>query len=248
MNELKNQTLGTLVLMKPAVAGVFEKFRLDYCCRGQRTLEEACRQQRIDLSAVMLELKAVLEKPEDSTIDFNLLTPVELCKYIKSAHHAYVRQKLPDITAHTEKVAMRHGGEFPELKVLAAKWKIVAEDLIEHMLKEEHILFPFVEKVQKCFVAGEAFPLPEENFISSPIREMEHEPEHAGDVMAEIRKLANDYHPPEQACATWRLLLTELKAFEEDLHRHVYLENFLLFPKALEMEQKVFRNTALAQN
>lgn len=248
MKELKDQKLAALALLKPGIVDVFEKYKLDFCCRGKRTLEEACTQQGVELEVVLEELGTELKKNGQSKIDFGKLSPIELCNYIKAAHHTYVRQKLPGITAHTEKVALRHGDMYPELEVIAEKWKLVAEDLIAHMLKEEHILFPFVEKVQKCFDAGESFQLPEEEFISNPIREMENEHEHAGDLMAEIRELTSDYTPPEEACTTWRLLFSELKEFEEDLHRHVHLENFLLFPKALEMERAVFKSQKAVQN
>ena len=234
--------------MKPSVAEVLEKYNLDFCCRGKRTLEEACQQQGVELEAVLEELHSELEKPRESKIDFDKLSPAELVSFIKATHHTYVRQKLPIITARTEKVANRHGDLHPALRVIEEKWKLVAEDLIGHMLKEEHILFPFVEKVQRYFSSDGTFELPVEEFISNPIREMEREHEHAGDIMAGIRELSNNYQPPEEACPTWRLMLSELKEFEEDLHRHVHLENFLLFPKALEMEKEVFKNRKALQN
>lgn len=248
MTDLRNQKLAALVLLKPGMAQVFEKFGLDFCCRGKRTLEEACQQQGVSLEAVEAELNSTLEQATESKIDFDQLNPAELSSYIKAAHHTYVRQKMPLISAHAAKVAMRHGDRHPELKSVDEKWQLVAEDLQQHMLKEEHILFPFIEKLQKAFDSDETTLLPDAEFIANPISVMEQEHERAGDLMAEIRKLTNDYTAPKEACTTWRLLLSELKEFEQDLHLHVHLENFLLFPKALQMEKMVFEKKKATQN
>lgn len=248
MTDLKSQKLAALVLMQPAVAEIFEKHSLDFCCRGKRTLEDACMQQALDLNAIVAELESALNKSGGSKLDFSQLSPADLANYIKAAHHSYVSQKTPLLSAHTAKVAMRHGDRHPELKDISEKWQKVSEDLMQHMMKEEHVLFPYIEKLQRIHQSSAHVELPQGAFVANPIRVMEAEHEVAGDVMAQIRQLAADYNPPEEACTTWRLMLSELKEFEEDLHRHVHLENFLLFPKAIEMEKEVIQKLQVSQN
>lgn len=248
MDHLKDQKLATLALKSPSIVEVFEKYNLDYCCRGTRTLEEACLQQNLDLNKIVAELQPALEKTSELKIDFEKLSPADLARYIQAVHHTYVRQKVPVISSQTVKVAMRHHDHHPELQILAERWQLLSEELMQHLMKEEQILFPFIEKLQKAFNSHETFELPEQDFIARPIQMMENEHTTAGNLMAEIRTLANDYNAPEQACTTWRLMLSELREFEKDLHQHVHLENFLLFPKALEMEKEIFVNRKSLQN
>lgn len=158
--------------------------------------------------------------------------PDEVVDFIVAHHHAYVRDALPRIAAQTRQVTQAHGDRHPELYDVAQLFDRLAHDMLAHMDKEERILFPWI--VGACR-QGES---PRAGFgsVVKPILMMEREHEEAGESVALIRELTDDYEPPEDACATYRLWLEELRAFDEDLRAHVYLENNILFPAAVRLE------------
>jgi regulator of cell morphogenesis and NO signaling len=168
--------------------------------------------------------------------NFAVWTPNELIDYIVTKHHAYVREALPTITAHTEKIARVHGARHPELAEVARLAAAVAEDMTSHMWKEEQILFPFIAALATA--AEQKRPAPAAPFgsVGNPIHMMEMEHETAGGAVARIRELTHDYQEPVDGCTTYSITLKELEAFERDLHAHVHLENNVLFPRAVALE------------
>ena len=155
-----------------------------------------------------------------------------LVAYIVRHHHAYVRRVLPSMVAHTRKVAASHGGGHPELEEIATIVEEVAEEMTAHMMKEEEVLFPYIEQLELARRLREPVPAALFGSVEKPIAMMEHEHEHAGLAMARIRELSRDYAPPAGACTTYLTCFRELEEFERDLHVHVHLENNVLFPKA----------------
>jgi regulator of cell morphogenesis and NO signaling len=224
--ELKDQRLADLVFAHHSSAPVLEKYKLDFCCKGKRTLEQACFEQHIALAEVEEELQTVIgnrQNPAPSL--FSAMTPQQLADYITARHHVYVRQAIPQIVYHIDKVYHKHGERFAYLSEIYTIFRKVAVELEQHMLKEEKILFPMMSRVEHMSSAQ----------LAGPIHVMEAEHEEAGDLLARIREITNDYTPPEDACTTHRLMLEELRGFEEDLHEHVHLENHLLFPRAMAL-------------
>ena len=158
--------------------------------------------------------------------------------HIVSRHHAYVRASIPAIQQHLAKVAAVHGVGHPELAFVDAQFSKVAAELSQHMVKEERVLFPYISALAEA-VNGNAPPPPDMfGTVQNPIRMMEIEHQEAGEGIDVIRELTHGYQPPEDACGTYRTVLQELEAFENDLHEHVHLENNVLFPKAVELEEK----------
>jgi regulator of cell morphogenesis and NO signaling len=155
-----------------------------------------------------------------------------LVDHIVATHHAYVRSALPRIAASLTTLMEVHGARHPELAQIAARFDGVAQDFLQHMRKEEHVLFPYVRELA---ARGPRRPSPF-GTVENPIRMMEREHEHSDAQMREIRHLANGYVPPPDGCATYRACFDELAQFERDLHRHVHLENNVLFPRAVELE------------
>jgi regulator of cell morphogenesis and NO signaling len=226
MKELSGQRLADIVTGHHSSAAVFEKYKLDFCCKGKRTLEQACKEQNIPLEGVVDELGKLITKNENLAPSvFSAMTPKQLSDYIVARHHVYVRQATPQILYHLDKVFSKHGDRYPYVTEVYSLFRKVAAELDQHMLKEEKILFPMMEHVDR--MTGSQ--------LMGPIHVMETEHEHAGDLLARIRDITRDYTPPEDACTTHRLVLEELRGFEEDLHEHVHLENHLLFPKAVSM-------------
>jgi regulator of cell morphogenesis and NO signaling len=237
MNATLQTTIRDIVADDFRAAAVFHRHEIDFCCKGGRSVEEACRERGISPAALMDEIDAACAPGQPGAPRFASWDPSALVSYIVSNHHTYVRESLPTLLAHTEKLAGVHGERHPELKEIARIIEAVAEEMTSHMFKEEQILFPFIVATDAARKQGQRPPLAPFGTVANPIEMMEMEHESAGNAMARIRQLSAGYQPPADACTTWRVCLQELEAFENDLHAHVHLENNILFPKALELER-----------
>jgi regulator of cell morphogenesis and NO signaling len=231
-------TIRSIVADDFRAAAVFERHGIDFCCGGHRPVAEACSELGIDPAAVAVDLEAALanggtDVPRFNTWDLDLLTG-----YIVANHHGYVRQAIGALRAHTRKVADVHGDNHPEVRAIADRFEALAAELADHMAREERVLFPYVNGLAQARRGG---PVPSAPFgtVKNPIRMMEIEHQSAGDAMASIRTLSGGYALPADACTTYRVTYRELQAFEADLHRHVHLENNVLFPKALVLERQL---------
>ena len=150
-----------------------------------------------------------------------------------------MKQAVQTIYQHSQRVAAKHGDRFPYIIQVAQLFREVAEEMMAHMQKEEMILFPRIRQLEELIANHEADKKGNVFYILAPMNVMEEEHEHAGNLLAEIRRLTNDYTPPADACTTFRITLAELKEFEEDLHKHVHLENNILFPLAENLLRSV---------
>jgi regulator of cell morphogenesis and NO signaling len=236
--DFRNLTLSEIVTKNFKTAGVFEKYNMDFCCGGDKSVSKACEEKGLDSSVLIEELKAVkdknvdVEKYTEWSLDF-------LIDYIVNNHHSYVKRMIPVLSAHTQKIASVHGKNHPELEQVTISFERVYKDLKHHMMKEEQILFPFVKQLVNAKKNGTKSEAPYFGSVKNPIRMMEAEHQAAGDELYEIRNLTNNYLVPDDACNTYSVTMQELKDFEEDLHKHVYLENYLLFPKSIELEKEL---------
>jgi regulator of cell morphogenesis and NO signaling len=217
-------------------AAVFDSHRIDFCCGGAQPLNEACRAAGVDTIQVLAELHRAFAEPSSTIPNFAVWTPDELIDYIVTKHHSYVRQALPTIAAHTEKIARVHGERHPELVEVARLFAAVVDDMTGHMWKEEQILFPFISALASAADENRSAPRAPFGTVANPIHMMEMEHEAAGGAMGRIRELTGDYAEPSDACTTYAITLKELEAFEQDLHAHVHLENNVLFPRAVTLE------------
>lgn len=227
-------SISNIVKQHHTTAIVFEKYSLDYCCNGKRSLEDACKEKALSLDTLVYELEQAIGNPADQNQDFDSYDPEQLISHIILKHHAFVKKTIQPIAEHLLRVASKHGERFPEMKKVYGLFLNVAEELQAHMQKEEMILFPRIREVYHAAKNPGQIDF-SSNFISGPVQVMEAEHMHAGNGMDEIRQLTNNYTPPVGACNTFALVINELKAFEEDLHQHVHLENNILFPKAEEL-------------
>jgi regulator of cell morphogenesis and NO signaling len=235
MTATAETTIRDIVASDFRAAAVFHKFGIDFCCGGGSTLSDACQQRNVSEADVLDALTNACAAPDASTPRFNTWDVQTLVSYIVTNHHAYVREALPTVQAHARKIASVHGENHPELREVAGLFDGVADEMTSHMMKEERILFPYIEALGAA--AQRKVPPPPAPFgsVSNPIRMMEHEHESAGAAMARIRELTGDYTPPADGCTTYRITMQELAAFEADLHAHVHLENNILFPKAKQL-------------
>jgi len=239
MNDIHASTIKDIVTNDYRTAAVFEKYSLDFCCGGGKTIEQACKEKSVNPAVVFEELKNSLSNSPSNESRFNEIELDELIDYIVNTHHAYVLKALPAILKHTHTVASVHGERHPEVIRIAEKFAIVAEELQHHMLKEERILFPYIKSLVRSKTLKTAMPPPHFGSVENPIRMMEAEHQSAGNELYEIRSLSSSYAPPADACTTFKVSYLELQQFELDLHNHVHLENNILFPKAVVLEKQV---------
>ena len=240
MSELLNKTLAQIVTANHQTASVFEKYHLDFCCKGKRPLSEALEEKRLSSEQIVKELDEVIDKATTKDAELlNYVTLAQLCDYIVATHHAYVQQNMPQIYAYLEKVATKHGGRHPELVEIFKLFAQVKEEMTDHMQKEEHILFPRIKEIENLYKERASFQVPATGYIEMPVSVMEHEHDDAGYLIEEIRIKTNNYTPPADACTTYRVAFASLQAFEADLHQHVHMENNILFPRAIDLIQKI---------
>lgn len=240
MEELTGKTLGQIVTRNYKAADLLEKYHLDFCCKGKRTLKQACMEQNLPVEKIQNELLAINDASYDpGNMAFENLSLAQKTEYIVSIHHEFVKRELPLIFGYLKKVAAKHGNHHPELPKVFELFSAIREEMEGHMKKEELILFPRIKELDKLANQRPAQFKPNLSYILSPVTIMQQEHEHAGSQMEEIRILTNNYTPPDDACTTYRLSYLSLQAFEADLHRHVHLENNILFPEAIEVFRKM---------
>ena len=235
MEELMTKSLAQIVNTNHRAANVFEKYHLDFCCKGKRTLQQACTESELKIEEVLSDLEKTAQGNSSSVpVSYEKMSLTQLTDYIVATHHSYVKKEMPAILGYLQKVASKHGGHHPEMIKVLEIFTAVKEEMGQHMQKEEQILFPRIKEVEQQLGEGSKIII-NNSFLLSPISMMEQEHDHAGNAMTEIRQLTNNYNPPPDACTTYKLSFAALNAFELDLHQHVHLENNILFPKALRL-------------
>jgi len=228
-------TIGELVVHRPARARVFEKFGLDYCCGGGKSLARACDQIGVDLDEVLEALRLIDQESEASDEpDWTNRSMTELADHIETTHHAYLRQELPRLERLVEKVAKAHGQDRPELRELRRVYAQFKDEIEHHTVKEERMLFPALRELERSGRPPEHFPF---TSVHNPISCMLREHDDAGEALAIMRDLTDGYDQSQAACNTHRAMLEALARLERDTHRHVHKENNILFVRAIEAEQ-----------
>jgi regulator of cell morphogenesis and NO signaling len=230
------QTVREIALEQPHSIRVFERFGIDYCCGGRIPLAEACAEKKISADEVVAALEAAASSTAPLPVDWSQASLGELIDHIVATHHAYVKSELPRLAVLAEKVMKRHGDTQAHIPALQKVLAQLDEELIHHLGKEEHVLFPYIAKLEAALTSGGAQPEACFGNISHPIAMMTSEHEAAGLLLAEIRRLCGDFATPVGACPTYLGYYAGLKEFEQDLHQHIHLENNILFPRAIAME------------
>lgn len=212
-------SLAELATTVPGAAGVLERHRLDFCCRGERTLAAACADRALAADAIVAELRAAVAADDD--VARWATAPLDaLIDHVLARYHAPLRDELPRLQALAAKVERRHAGKDACPRGLASHLAAMEDAIEEHLQKEERILFPMIR-------AGRG------SSAAMPIRVMQDEHlDHAANL-DRLRALAHDFVAPAGACASWRALYLGLATLEADLHAHIALENHVLFPRAL---------------
>ena len=246
MNIDTTKTVRELALNIPGATRVFEELGIDYCCGGNKPFAQACGEANLQTQHVIesLESAAVTERvrrnikaqPEDE--DWQSMTLSDLTAHIKDTHHKYVKSEISRLEPLFDKVCKAHGCKHPELLELRGQFHELAQELTTHMMKEEMVLFPYIERMEEAVIGGEPILPAPFGTVNNPVTTMVHEHDLAGNLLREMRRLSNAYQPPESACVSYKTLYWALAEFERDLHQHVHLENNILFPRAIKMERE----------
>ena len=238
MNVLVQPTIGEYVAKDFRTAAVFSKYGIDFCCKGNRTIEEACQKKNLDFSQIENEVTQILETKSFGAIDFKSWPTDLLIDYIEKTHHRFVEEKSAVLLPFLDKLCKVHGQSHPELFEINELFKGCAGELAQHMKKEELISFPFIKKMENAIRTGQAIEQPHFGSVESPIAMMQDEHITEGERFVKIAALTNNYTPPSDACNTYKVTFSMLQEFEQDLHKHIHLENNILFPKAIEMQNR----------
>jgi regulator of cell morphogenesis and NO signaling len=227
------QTVGEIVAQNPNLSRVFESLGVDYCCGGEKTLEDACRLKRLSSPKVLAMLEAAANAPAArEEIDLETMTLTALADHIVRIHHDFLRRELPRLAVLTDKIAAVHGSRDRRLIAVRNVFAAMASEMNRHMWKEEQVLFPLIRRL-------EAGDMPTEFHCASlayPIRQMESEHDEAGSALDRLQALTDSFTPPEWACNSYRVMLDALNCLQQDMHVHIHKENAVLFPRALALE------------
>lgn len=230
--------VGQIVAKDFRTASIFTKYGIDFCCKGGVRLSDACAKKNLPLEIIREEVLSILDQYQVDE-EFNSMNATELIQYILVNHHAYVESRIPDLLFYLNKINRVHGERHPELEEINTLFGASASELTQHMKKEELVLFPWIEGLEKR-LNGATVKSELKHGIQNPIYAMEFEHSNEGDRFERIQLLSNNFTPPSDACTTYKVAFQMLREFQTDLHKHIHLENNLLFPKALQMEKTLF--------
>lgn len=240
MNNIAEKTIREIALSAPATTRVFEEFKIDYCCGGRKSIADACATAGLDPAVLTERINTVMnaaksetdaDHPEDKK-------PTVLIGYILAKHHIFTAQEIGRLVPIMEKVISRHGEKHPELLKLGQVFEDLCNSLLPHMQKEENVLFPYIQTLEASVERGLSMGTPHFGTVQNPIRMMMAEHDTDGERLEQMRKITNDYKLPEGACPTYTALFAGMQDLERDLHRHIHLENNVLFPAAAKLEDE----------
>ncbi len=234
----ESNIIGEIVAKDYRAASVFKNHAIDFCCNGNRSIADACAERELDANIVLEELNEALTQNSAETTDFNSWPLDLLADYIEKKHHRYTETKITEIKPYLEKIVKVHGDKHPELIEISEIFNHSAGELTMHMKKEELVLFPRIRKMVDAESHKTEIPPAHFGTVQNPIAMMMREHEDEGENFRKIRALSHDYTAPADACNTYRVTFALLNEFEEDLHKHIHLENNILFPKAIELEKE----------
>ena len=212
-------TLAELATDRPGASRVFHRLGLDFCCGGKRPLSDVCAERGLDVAGILAEIESA--QPESNPVRWAERPVSDIVEFIVNHYHARLREELPELVELARRVETRHADRATCPKGLADHLEAVHASVLDHLHKEEQILFPLILRGESEYVGG-------------PIHVMVLEHDDHGRNLEIIRELTNGLTPPEEACTSWRALYLRLDALEAELMEHIHLENHVLFPRATE--------------
>ena len=234
--KINTQTLvSDIVAENYKTATIFKSHEIDFCCNGNRSIQEVSDLKNINSKELIQQIEDSFETKRTNDTNYKSWDIGFLSDYIYNKHHKYIEEKTPHIQELLTKICQVHGNHHSELSIINTLFNESAKDLAAHMKKEELILFPYFKKLSSL---QESVSSPLFEDLESPIAKMHDEHDDEGERFRKISGLTKGYTPPKDACRTYQVCFAMLKEFEEDLHKHIHLENNILFKRALEIENQ----------
>ena len=236
------QSIRDIVSSRSSAAAVLERFDIDLCSHAEESLKQVCTGLQLSVDQVLEKLAdAAANEPGAEPADIASYSMSRLIQHIVRTHHRYVRCELPRLNEMAHKVAGKHSKRAPELEKIEGLLDELRAEMFAHLEKEEQVLFPFIAEMDQDTAASSAPPRACFRTVAQPIRMMMLEHDAADRIIEEFRRLTGEFEPPEWACGTHLAFYSGLRAFEADFRQHVHLENDVLFPRAIEMENALHR-------
>lgn len=233
--EIPGRTVGDYVAEDYRTAVVFEKYGIDFCCGGKVLLSTACEARGVNPVALLDEIGTLKSVPLERSQNFAAWGLPFLADYIVETHHGYLNENTKQIAIYAHKIAEVHGGRHPEVIQIAGIFDRIAADMAAHLREEEEVLFPAIKRIDAARKAG-ATPEPADlATLNASLAKLHEEHDAIGEAVHSIRDLSGGYAIPADVCPTFEVTYRKLKEFEDDLHKHVHLENNILFPKAARL-------------
>jgi regulator of cell morphogenesis and NO signaling len=238
MQETKAITdmmIGEIVAEDYRTAAIFEKHGIDFCCGGKIPLATICASKAIDLACIAREIEDAKSTPVTRSENYAGWSLSFLIDYIINNHHTYLNENTKPIAVYARKIASVHGGNHHEVVQISTIFDKLAGDLVEHLREEEDVFFPAVKRAEAAIKENAK---PEERdleTIQRSLAKLSREHEVVGDAIHRIRHLARGFEIPVGVCNTFAVTYRKLNDFEDDIHKHVHLENNILFPKAAQL-------------
>lgn len=231
-------TLRDIALQIPAAISVLEDAGLDYCCGGNRTLDEATQAIGIRADLILQRIASAIDNASSPAAhddrDWREATMTDLADHIERTHHAFVRRALARIGVILPRVREAHGSRHPEILQLETVLHEFTEAMHDHMVREERVVFPWLRRLDRESAVHAGPPWS----VQRPISCMLHDHDETADALRTIRGLTNDLQPPPDACTTMCELYNLLVDLERDTHLHIHKENNILFPAGIAAEER----------
>ncbi|MBS1610144.1 MAG: DUF542 domain-containing protein [Bacteroidetes bacterium] len=242
--EIKPDSFATdIVSQNHHTAEVFRKYGIEYCCGGRWPLETVCSAKGIGFDMLKQELE-VASRPvyvppklafEDWDVDF-------LTSYIINVHHQYLRNTLPATEEIVSRFADEHTKKYPHMQEVKKLCAVLKKEIIPHLTEEEQIIFPYICQVVHAYENNDSYAKLLVKTLRKPLDTMmRQEQESLSTLILKIRSISNNYVPPEASCVSHKVALSRLKELDNDLMQHIYLENDILFPRAIKIEQELLQ-------
>lgn len=241
--DANTTTVADLVINNPELRQLFDSLRIDYCCNGEQNLAEAAMKANVELQTVLTSIEQTITQKNHTEQCPNYLwteaSLTELSNHIENTHHVFTKNTLSRLEKLLKKVIQAHGENHGDmLGQLQNTFLALKTELEMHLMKEEQVLFPYVRQMDASMRETNHVPPMHCGTVQHPIRQMKIEHKDAGESLAQLHTLTNGYTAPKDACLTFKALFEGLQELEDDLHEHIHLENNILFPQAIAMEQQ----------
>lgn len=233
--KLEEMTVSDIVSENYNAASIFKQYGLDFCCGGGITLKKACKNNKLDYHNILNQLQELFTQKTNGSFNYHAWEADYLIDYIIERHHQFVRNKTEELSPYLNKIARVHGQTNPINVEIYHRFNDLTAELLQHMEAEETIVFPLIKKIQQKRKRGESVTTEEMDQLQNQLDLMIDDHNNAGFLMNQIRELSNHFSTHPDACTTYKMVFANLEGFEENLHKHVHLENNILFKKASEM-------------